>query len=233
MLALYDLCAVLTPCGPLKMLVGLMQERNEPLPGLLYEANLPPPTDYSQPQQRRQHQENVAIPSPMSLGVGMGFGSWAIMMGTPGFNPPPDEEHSTGKSDQMSQASTDAGIDVETSGHGLLPALSNSSAIEPPVIRRKQNLPSAAAAAPPHYDGRSESHPPMNADEEFDKGTSLMPPSLILPSLEHSIKLGLGDFVFYSVLVSRAATYGFAAFVSCSLVILGVLYSSHCLFNSL
>lgn len=44
MLALYDLCAVLTPCGPLKMLVGLMQERNEPLPGLLYEAELPQPT---------------------------------------------------------------------------------------------------------------------------------------------------------------------------------------------
>ncbi len=37
-----------------------------------------------------------------------------------------------------------------------------------------------------------------------------------------SIKLGLGDFVFYSVLVSRAATYGFSAFVACFLVILGV-----------
>lgn len=157
----------------------------------------------------------------------MGFGSWAIMMGTPGFNPPTDEEHSTGKSDQMSQASTDAGVDLETSDHGLLPALSNSSSsvTEPPVIRRKQNPPSAAAAAPPHYDGRSESHPPMNADEEFDKGTLLLSPSPYLDaSLEHSIKLGLGDFVFYSVLVSRAATYGFAAFVSCSLVILGVSY---------
>jgi presenilin 1 len=31
-LAFYDLCAVLSPCGPLKALVGLMQERNVPLP---------------------------------------------------------------------------------------------------------------------------------------------------------------------------------------------------------
>ncbi|CAN0388874.1 unnamed protein product, partial [Discosporangium mesarthrocarpum] len=41
-LALYDLCAVLTPCGPLKALVHLMQEYDEPMPGLLYEAELPP-----------------------------------------------------------------------------------------------------------------------------------------------------------------------------------------------
>ena len=40
-LALYDLCAVLTPCGPLKALVKLIQERpDQPLPGLLYEAEI-------------------------------------------------------------------------------------------------------------------------------------------------------------------------------------------------
>ena len=42
MLALYDLCAVLTPCGPLKALVNLMQDKDSPeMPGLLYEAHLP------------------------------------------------------------------------------------------------------------------------------------------------------------------------------------------------
>ena len=35
-----------------------------------------------------------------------------------------------------------------------------------------------------------------------------------------SIKLGLGDFIFYSVLVSKAATYSFTTFISCVLVIL-------------
>ena len=39
-LALYDLCAVLTPCGPLKALVNLAQERRDPIPGLLYEADV-------------------------------------------------------------------------------------------------------------------------------------------------------------------------------------------------
>ncbi|KAI9905892.1 hypothetical protein PsorP6_013893 [Peronosclerospora sorghi] len=38
--ACYDLCAVLTPCGPLKYLIGLIQEKQAPLPGLLYEADV-------------------------------------------------------------------------------------------------------------------------------------------------------------------------------------------------
>ncbi len=41
-LALYDLCAVLTPCGPLKALINLMSRDGAPdLPGLIYEARLP------------------------------------------------------------------------------------------------------------------------------------------------------------------------------------------------
>jgi hypothetical protein len=42
MLALYDLFAVLSPCGPLKALVNLMSKSDAPaMPGLLYEAELP------------------------------------------------------------------------------------------------------------------------------------------------------------------------------------------------
>lgn len=44
-LALYDLCAVLTPCGPLRKLVELAQERQDPIPGLLYEADVGPQSE--------------------------------------------------------------------------------------------------------------------------------------------------------------------------------------------
>jgi len=41
-----------------------------------------------------------------------------------------------------------------------------------------------------------------------------------------SIKLGLGDFIFYSLLVSRAALYSFTTFAACTLVILTGLGST-------
>eukprot|EP00934_Nitzschia_sp_Nitz4_P006149 Nitzschia sp. Nitz4//scaffold2_size372955//19985//21959//NITZ4_000355-RA/size372955-snap-gene-0.58-mRNA-1//-1//CDS//3329546572//6139//frame0 len=59
MLALYDLFAVLTPCGPLKMLTGLMSRPGaQSLPGLLYEAELPrgvnrPRRETAPPQQQQ------------------------------------------------------------------------------------------------------------------------------------------------------------------------------------
>jgi Presenilin len=60
--ALYDLFAVLTPCGPLRALVNLMQRDDAPaMPGLLYEASLanaePSSTNRSL-QQRSQSQQN-------------------------------------------------------------------------------------------------------------------------------------------------------------------------------
>ena len=49
-MALYDMCAVLTPCGPLKLLVSevdgddkqinISQNRDDAIPGLLYETTL-------------------------------------------------------------------------------------------------------------------------------------------------------------------------------------------------
>ena len=62
MLALYDLCAVLSPCGPLKALVNELSKKDAPsMPGLLYEAELP--SNATRPgqkkRQRRARDNNV------------------------------------------------------------------------------------------------------------------------------------------------------------------------------
>merc|ERR1719296_278046 len=52
-------------------------------------------------------------------------------------------------------------------------------------------------------------------DDDDDSSTSFKEKS--------TIKLGLGDFIFYSVLVSKAAMYSFTTFMACMLVILAGL----------
>lgn len=177
MLAMYDLCAVLTPCGPLKMLVGLMQERNDPLPGLLYEAQLPP----SQAQQGGSSSGGgrVQIPAPAALGVGM-MGLMNLMADS---DREKDLESNTSSNGILDEGSSHG----EGSTHGLL----NEPAAEtPPAVLKTKS--------PPKKKSSSSSEP-------------------------SSIKLGLGDFVFYSVLVSRAAVHGFSTCIACALVILGGL----------
>jgi presenilin 1 len=173
MLAMYDLCAVLTPCGPLKMRVGLMQERDDPLPGLLYEAHLPP-TGQGQRQGQSSDGGHIQIPAPTTLGVGL-VGLLSLMA----------DSDDVERQSNSRNSSVDGG-----SGHGLL--LNGSSDSAPPaarpVVRKKKKQPKSKKSSEPS-----------------------------------SIKLGLGDFVFYSVLVSRAAVHGFSTCIACGLVILGGL----------
>ncbi len=64
MLAFYDLCAVLSPCGPLKALVNLMSEKDSPeMPGLLYEARLPAGTNRPGTSQNGATSSNSTPPS--------------------------------------------------------------------------------------------------------------------------------------------------------------------------
>mmetsp|Transcript_1766 Transcript_1766/g.4067 ORF Transcript_1766/g.4067 Transcript_1766/m.4067 type:complete len:687 (-) Transcript_1766:41-2101(-) len=56
MLALYDLFAVLSPCGPLKALAKMISEKGAPtLPGLLYEASLP--AGVARPKRKKKNNE--------------------------------------------------------------------------------------------------------------------------------------------------------------------------------
>lgn len=68
LLALYDLAAVLAPCGPLKALVNLLSQKDSPnMPGLLYEAALPTSTATAptrQPQQQEEQQPRNSAREP-------------------------------------------------------------------------------------------------------------------------------------------------------------------------
>eukprot|EP00667_Euglena_gracilis_P007765 EG_transcript_7847 len=152
--ALYDIFAVLTPKGPLKMLVEESMRRNEPIPGLVYESNAPKTGG-------RRFVE---------------------------------------RSDQLQRPS-----------YGSMDSVDQAAPSPRQVVVDLQPSPAGSPAAAPTVG------PPGDADfEEVHEVKSL--------------KLGLGDFVFYSVLVARAAMYFYLTWVVCMVaVLMGLCATLFCL----
>ncbi|ACO60988.1 presenilin ER Ca2+ leak channel family [Micromonas commoda] len=139
-MAVYDLYAVLTPGGPLRVIVELAEERNEEIPALVYEAR------------------PIRRPVRVNRGGAGGGGD--------------DSESAP----------------LVSRGYGASGDLLGSNALIDPESN-----------APEYVD-------PVLGGKLF--------------ALPDSIKLGLGDFIFYSVLVARAALYDTFVATSCFLAVL-------------
>lgn len=184
-LALYDIFAVLAPCGPLKALLKLMKARpNQDIPGLLYEANLEDNInlDYS------QHVTN-GIESRHERRSDTGFNQDTVITHETIFN----EYLHVNDGLEMTNLNPRVVL-LKPSTRSDVTYQSNNPTSNSNILAASQNMPS-----------------PSVSNEHSSKY-----------SKRNSVKLGLGDFVFYSVLVSRAAVYGFRPFIVCFFVILGV-----------
>jgi presenilin 1 len=279
MLAIYDLCAVLTPCGPLKALVELMSAEDAPdMPGLLFEADLPPeakrpgiPRSATGMSQQSPSRSRSETPTPSAAADPSGPLS------------PKSDLPAVSKDDGNSGIMDDRS---RLAGEGPVVKV-------PLAIARVYNLTVVAvppqsmrAMYPQRYDDDNVAASPLLQEEEGANNDDI---SINLPEdpapkqlraivtcrlpanggrLEHvsrrgkkvylerdrfgnpkrilwvdrngkvfaemrddddegternSIRLGLGDFIFYSVLVAKAAEYSFATFAACTLVILAGL----------
>ncbi|CAH0476536.1 unnamed protein product [Peronospora belbahrii] len=177
-LAFYDLCAVLTPCGPLKWLVRLVQQEGRPLPGLLYEAEI-----------RRDHSSNTA--PPVNENVYYQYESEASRC-------------------QGLQANVPAVL-ATSSRTSLTPHLDQLRArLIEFYSKHNSSAISRVDMILERYHGReAEMWHDLCQKYITDEG-----------EVDETIKLGLGDFVFYSVLVSRAAKYDFSAMIGCLVSVL-------------
>ncbi|CAI7859634.1 unnamed protein product, partial [Closterium sp. NIES-53] len=84
-MSLYDLYAVLTPVGPLKLLLDIAMERDEDIPALIYEAR-PPPMPFAAPP--------PLCPPPRLLTPTRPLPSGQSLLSGPSL-PPPPHSHST------------------------------------------------------------------------------------------------------------------------------------------
>lgn len=144
-LVLYDIGAVLSPVGPLKMLVELAAERDEDIPALIYESR-------AQNAQRTDEPSLASRTSPVNR----------------------DEFQESGiyVSEQQPEIET---VQLHTSTEAL----------------------------------------PLASNNQLDDAKN----DYIL-DVPEGIKLGLGDFIFYSVLVGRSAMFDMLTMMACFLAIL-------------
>ena len=170
-LAVYDLFAVLSPCGPLKALVEMSQSRNESIPGLVYEADAP---ESRAPPAPPSHSPNMHTPAAQADGLQV-----AQALDDAACNR--DSLADAGPRQRCGRAGGSGGSGTEGGGIEMQQVV-ETVAVAPRATDDAAALPGGAV------DGHEDAA--QGGEEEEREG---------------GVKLGLGDFVFYSVLVARCA----------------------------
>ncbi|KAH6818644.1 Presenilin-1 [Perilla frutescens var. frutescens] len=198
-LALYDLAAVLAPGGPLKMLVELASSRDEELPALVYE---------SRPNVGRN---SVARDSSLGLFIEAGLG-----MSSDNNNSNNNQNGSVELQELLRNGDRDNAIEVQEREHLVIAVVDDderSSRAEIEEVREE------AGEMAPLMERRS--HP--NGSGNSGRVDNSRPGIEMEDLNPRGIKLGMGDFIFYSVLVGRAAMYDLMTVYACYLAIISGL----------
>lgn len=210
-MALYDLAAVLLPVGPLRLLVELAISRDEDIPALVYEAR--PVTHHDSGHEGRVVQRRVWRERPNSA-----HDPAEVPKLNSTVNP---ALHGDSNNDSTSNANA-ASIANENTGPGSLSVNSVHNVTNSVAVRETlaQRLEGESELSAPLIDHRINVSPRGHEDALPSENLALEGIGL---GSSGAIKLGLGDFIFYSVLVGRAAMYDFMTVYACYLAIIAGL----------
>ncbi|XP_054820431.1 presenilin-like protein At2g29900 [Prosopis cineraria] len=212
--------AVLLPIGPLRLLVELAISRDEEIPALVYEArpvnseNVDPRVGVTQRRvwrDRRIENSNHQTDSNLSDGSNPTLNANSILNSNlNGSNS--DGTHNAANM-VMENAVSNPSFNSNTS-YGICSDRSLVKAEEGQIQETDSEL-----SAPLLDHGMNVQ---LNTAAEAVSNENLMLEGMGLAS-SGAIKLGLGDFIFYSVLVGRAAMYDFMTVYACYLAIIAGL----------
>lgn len=222
-LALYDLVAVLAPGGPLKLLVELASSRDEELPALVYEAR---PT---MPRNAEHHGSSLGL---LVAGVSDSGSVELQAVSSSRDNVNPNGSDNRGNSDysvveidsfvnEGSESSRDEGQRLllvdKTLGRQSTSSDSSerSSVIVHSDITRQFGSGASEIVVDEEMSPLVQMTGSGNVREQLRRDATEM--------FSRGIKLGLGDFIFYSVLVGRAAMYDLMTVYACYLAIISGL----------
>ena len=195
-LAVYDLVAVLAPGGPLKLLVELASSRDDELPALVYEAR---------PIVSRSRGSNLGL---LAGGVS-DSGSVELQAVNEGENHRTTNEGES--SPLVSHSRERHSCSSESSEHSTVVVSSDRvQNREPEIVVDEEMSPLVEMMGL----GNEREQQTRRDNVELRGGDS---------GSDRGIKLGLGDFVFYSVLVGRAAMYDLMTVYACYLAIISGL----------
>uniref|UniRef100_A0A0P6K0U6 Presenilin n=1 Tax=Aedes aegypti TaxID=7159 RepID=A0A0P6K0U6_AEDAE len=195
-ISIWDLIAVLTPKGPLRILVETAHERNEQIfPALIYSSTIM----YSYMGTHSDPSEE-ALTRDRTIGTGGVSGAAGVGLGGYGATASPVHV-TTATAAGGTHPATSPTSNAEDQSGGFTQEWNNSA--EQRVARRHIEVQANIAGNPNRPEYRT-----VTADRDPRATGDSQQVPLYEQAEERGIKLGLGDFIFYSVLVGKASSYG-------------------------
>ncbi|XP_063428183.1 presenilin-2-like isoform X2 [Mytilus trossulus] len=200
-MVVWDLVAVLCPKGPLKMLVETAQERNEPIfPALIYSStmvwNVAGMASDSEGEKDKKSSKKKKKPqkeTKINLGY-MPEGSTVSLNGPSATEDADDNDDGgfTGRSEEATD-------DVDERGFRRRPGRDTTMSSSSTESQRARSAVNALGETDQHRSDVEVRQPRENRNSTRSADE---------PDEERGVKLGLGDFIFYGVLVGKASSNG-------------------------